>query len=331
MVLSTAWLLCAAPARAQSADDKAAAEALFDDGKKLFLAKKYAEACPKLESSQKLDPGIGTLLYLADCYEGLGRVASAWATFRDAAAQAKAAGQGERDRVARQRASQLEPKLYRLTLDVTAPDTPGLKVQRNDSEVKKAVWGSAVPVDPGTYTITASAPGKKTWTGKVQIPDGPGAQAFAIPALEDAPAEAPPPPPPPPPKVTEPAPPPAEPPPPSGLGTQRVAGIAVGAVGVLALGVGAGLGGAAIASNNSAKSACPTVQCGDQNGVDASHRAGTFADASTGLFVAGGVLAVTGLVVILTAPSKAKAPEKKAWIAPAVGAGFAGLSAGRTW
>ncbi|MFT3767467.1 MAG: hypothetical protein QM820_18595 [Minicystis sp.] len=327
-----AIVLAGRPARAQSADDKAAAEALFDEGKKLFLEKKYSQACPKLESSQRLDPGIGTLLYLADCYEGMGRIASAWATFREAAGAAKTAGQAERERVARARATMLEPKLYKLTISVAATDTPGLEVKRNDVVVKKDVWNAGLPVDPGAYQITASAPGKKPWSAKVQIPEGAGAQTVAIPALEDAPAAPlPPKAPEPPPKVAEPPPPP--PPPPSGLGPQRTAGIAVGVTGLVAVGVGGIMGGLAISRNGTAKNLCPEVECSDAEGVSASQQAGTFADASTGLMIAGGVMAVTGLVLILTAPS-AKAPDRapdKAWILPAFGGGYAGLVAGRRW
>ena len=50
---------------AQSASDKAQAQALFDDGRHLMEQGKFAEACRKLEGSQKLDPGAGTLLNLA--------------------------------------------------------------------------------------------------------------------------------------------------------------------------------------------------------------------------------------------------------------------------
>lgn len=332
-------LLCAAslsmfdarPAFAQSADDKAAAEALFDEGKKLFVAKKFAEACPKLEASQKLDPGIGNLLFLADCYEGLGRVASAWAAFREAAALSRAANQPDREKVARTRAAALDSKLHKLAIVVSTPDLPGLKIKRNESDLKKETWGAALPVDPGAHTITVTATGKKPWSTKVQIAEGPGSDTVTIPTLEDAPPE----PVSPPPPSLAPVAPAAEPPPPAPfkMGSQHIAGLAVGGAGLVAVGVAGAFAGLAASANSTAKTACPKPKCIDQDGVDASIRAGTFADASTALFIAGGALVATGPIVFLTAPSsKPAAPAKeRAWITPVLGPRFSGLSIGRTW
>src|SRR5688500_5523674 len=79
-----------------SASDKAAAEALFDQGLRLMKQNSFSEACPKLEESNRIDPAVGTLLYLGECYERVGKTASAWATFREAASLATNSSQPDR-------------------------------------------------------------------------------------------------------------------------------------------------------------------------------------------------------------------------------------------
>src|SRR5438445_7058461 len=85
----------ATPVIAQTPANSAAAETLFQEGRKLMEEKKFEQACPKLADSQKLAPSAATLLNLAFCYEKIGRTASAWATYRDAASAAKAAGRDD--------------------------------------------------------------------------------------------------------------------------------------------------------------------------------------------------------------------------------------------
>jgi len=87
----------AAPSLAQSAADKATAETLFDEGRRLLVQNKLPEACSKFAESQRLDPAIGTQLNLGDCYERTGRLASAWAQFREASAAARLAKDAKRD------------------------------------------------------------------------------------------------------------------------------------------------------------------------------------------------------------------------------------------
>jgi hypothetical protein len=42
---------------------------LFDEAERLVASGKYADACPKYAESNRLDPQLGVLMYLADCYE----------------------------------------------------------------------------------------------------------------------------------------------------------------------------------------------------------------------------------------------------------------------
>src|SRR6185369_5679854 len=93
-------LLLAHPAVAWAdtpADRAARAQGLYDAAAELIKAGKFAEACPKLEESQRLDPAMGTQFFLAGCYEKTGRPTSAWSLFLEVAAAAKAAGNTVRE------------------------------------------------------------------------------------------------------------------------------------------------------------------------------------------------------------------------------------------
>src|SRR5262245_52199416 len=72
-----------------SDDERAAAQVLFDEGRKLLKDEKIELACAKFAESMRLDHAVGTQLNLADCYEKLGRTASAWINWVEAAARSK--------------------------------------------------------------------------------------------------------------------------------------------------------------------------------------------------------------------------------------------------
>jgi hypothetical protein len=173
-----------APARAlaQSGDSAAAARALFSEARALAAAGNHADACPKFEESLRLNRGIGTQYNLADCLERTGRTASAWGHFLEVAAAARAAGQGERETVARDRAAALEPKLARLVIQVEN-DLPGLEVKRDGVAVGAASYRTATPVDPGKHVVEATAPGRKRWTSEIDVPAGPGTVSVRVPEL----------------------------------------------------------------------------------------------------------------------------------------------------
>jgi hypothetical protein len=177
-----------ANARAQSATDSATAETLFNEALSLLEKEQPAEACPKLEESQRLDPGIGTLLYLADCYRQLGRTASAWATFRDAAYLAKDRSD-EREELAQEHAAALEAQLSYLKLEVTPQPGVQLVLMHDDKTVGQALWGTAFPTDPGEHRLRAEAPGKETWSQTLTIVEGPHETTVVVPVLADLPPE----------------------------------------------------------------------------------------------------------------------------------------------
>lgn len=167
-VLALSALLGARPAIAQ----KAEANLLFDEARVAMASRDYAQAISKLEQSQQLDPAVGTLLNLGECYVAVGRTASAWATYRDASSLAASTKQRERERFASRKAQELEARLSRLEV-VVKPDArvPGLTISRSNVPIPEGLWGAAVPVDPGTQRLEAKAPGRIGWSLDVHVAD----------------------------------------------------------------------------------------------------------------------------------------------------------------
>src|SRR5580658_2599132 len=161
-LFACAVALTVVPARAQKAPEVGKADALFNAGRSLLEAGEYADACPKFAESQKLAPGLGVTLYLADCYERLGRTASALAEFRRAALIASERGD-KRGAVAQERAANLESQVPELVIVVTpATRAQGVTVIRDGEPVPSTQWDLPTPIDPGDHEVSVSAPSKTT-------------------------------------------------------------------------------------------------------------------------------------------------------------------------
>jgi hypothetical protein len=185
LLVSTTLVLGALsrPALAQLTPEKAAQKA-FDEGMKLLDQGKVADACPKLEESQRLDPAMGTQYRLAECWEKLGRTASAYTLFRQVVSEAQAAGRDDRAATSTARATALESRLTRILIIVPpGARAKGLIVRRDGAIVEEAQWGKGVAIDPGDHLVTATAPGKKTWENQQQARSG--TVEVTIPWLED--------------------------------------------------------------------------------------------------------------------------------------------------
>lgn len=173
----------AQPVAGESVDPRAME--LFQEGRALTTEGKYGAACAKFEESLRLRRGIGTLYNLADCYEKLGHTAKAWRGFRDAASEAATSGQPERAAAAQERADALEPSLLKLRILVSseAQATAGLTLSRDGDRVPQDEWGIAVPVDPGNYRVSATAPGRREWSSAVIVREPGKVVVVSIPDL----------------------------------------------------------------------------------------------------------------------------------------------------
>ncbi|MBS2017926.1 MAG: hypothetical protein JST00_33935 [Deltaproteobacteria bacterium] len=290
--------------------DKALAEALFDQGVAAMKQGQNAEACPKLAESQRLDPAPGTLLYLADCYEKVGKLATAWATFREAAASAHAGNQPAREELGNRRAALLAKELPYVT--VAAPSAAsGTEIRLDDTPLRTALWGTEVPVDPGSHAIHASGAGLVPWSTTINVGRGEHVRVDVPVLAREAGGQAPA-------AVSPPSEPTTSPPPevhePGRRSWQRPAGLVIGAVGLVAIGVGSVFGARAFSKWGDAEPLCPNDLCTPE-GRELADSASSAAGLSTGMFVAGAVLATTGAVLFFTAPKSASSMRARAGVA----------------
>jgi hypothetical protein len=296
-------LLLLSSSGAAESTNKAAAEVLFERGRQLLSEQRIAEACAEFEASREVEAGIGTLLYLGDCYEQLGRTASAWASFKEAASLAQARSD-ERERVASIRASALEPRLTRLALRVPEADrVDGLTIRIAGAPIPRASWGIGLPVDPGWQRVEAMAPGHEAWSKTVRTAGG-GLVVLDVPRLRKRaasqpvsgvqPARA----------SSAPAPEAdrsAESKPGSG---QRTVALVLGGVGVAAIATGTVLAVQAQRKNDSSLRHCPNdPNVCSSRGKELRDVALDYAHASTAVFAAGGALVLASFVVYISSPS----------------------------
>jgi hypothetical protein len=278
---------------AAQAESEAAARELFNEARELAGKGQYAPACPKLEAASRLYRGSGLLITLGDCYEHLGRTASAWTTFGDAASVAAAIGRSDDEAEAKRRQRALEPRLSRLAIHVSN-GAEGLTIARDGVSLDAAAWGAPIPVDPGTHTVSARAPGRAPWstsiavtqTGQtvtVDVPDVAPAALAPVPPLASSPIA-------------------KEPDSDHNAGASvpywtglRIAGVTIAGAGVLAVGAGGVLGLVAKSRYDSATGEMGAAQHDDSvTAVDQ-------ANAATWVMSVGAVVAAAGVVVWLTA------------------------------
>jgi len=144
----------------------------------------FADACPKLRASQKIEPKSGTLMVLASCHEQEGKIATAWAEYKEAVGLARSEGRQDYADKATALATGIAPKLSRLRLEPAAGAAPAaMAITIDGAAVDGAALGTALPVDPGEHLVQASAPGRISWSNKVLVGPAADLQTVQIPEL----------------------------------------------------------------------------------------------------------------------------------------------------
>lgn len=281
------------------AGDAALADKHFKRGKTLMTEGKHAEACEAFGASMKEEPSGGAALGFGRCNELLGKTATAWREYRRAAELFGDKGDAERKKFANEQALALEPKLSKLTIRAPA----GVTVTQNG---EAAEIGTAVPVDPGKYTIEASRAGHETWSTSVVVEPNGDSEIVDVPAL-DALASA--------------KPRPAAPVEDEGPNPFLVSGIVIGGVGAAVAIAGGILGGTVLGDASDAENdpaLCPAKRC-TPAGREAIEDAADKALAADVLIGVGAGVAATGIVLFVI--GLLAEPEERAWLSP-FGAGM---------
>jgi hypothetical protein len=165
-----------APASAQVVGAESAAQLRFQRGRELFVARDHRGALDEFRAANQLVASPNTRLYIARCLRELGQWAESLVEFQRAAAEAADRAQSEprygatRD-AARQELELVRPRVGSLTL--RAPHAPeGLEVRVGETVVQTATFDVAMPTNPGTLEVRATAPGRLPYRGAAVVQAG---------------------------------------------------------------------------------------------------------------------------------------------------------------
>jgi len=157
-------LLACVPAIAHAQSPQASE--LFKEGRDLYKAGKYTEACDKFAHSQDMDPQIGTLFNLAQCDEKIGKLASALAAYREVVAKDTNA---KRKAAAAELQSHLEPRVPKLVVQIVKPPPSLVLTLDGPTGAKPIDANQPTEIDLGEYTVIARADGFRELSAKVKI------------------------------------------------------------------------------------------------------------------------------------------------------------------
>jgi hypothetical protein len=264
-----------APAATPTAARVQEAERLFELGTARMDAGDFAAACPLLEQSQAADASSGTLLNLGDCYEHLGRTASADRAFAEASEVARTTGHPDRVQVAELRRARLAPRISKLRL-LPPPAPTGVTISLDDQPPTLALQPLAIAVDPGPHRIRAHAEGYADYVALVSATEASGTLDVVIPNLSAKSAAST--------QSRELATPNAS----HALDAQQIGALSCGAIGIVGVVGGAVFGFRSLSQHAESDQYCKGSVCWDQRGVDAMDRARSSGNLSTAGFLVGG-------------------------------------------
>jgi hypothetical protein len=184
------------------------------------------------------------------------------------------------------------PSVVPLATDEQGVNLVDVKLSIDGVPRSSSLDGTAIDLDPGPHKFTFELASRPVSETTVLVAIGEKNKRVAV-TLEGPPISA--------------------APPHTSMSAQRIAGITLGAAGVLSLGVGVAFGVDALMQQHDA--GCPGNVCGAGANPSALRSAHTDGNVSTATLIVGGVLAAAGVTTWLLAP-RPSAERATGWIRP---------------
>jgi hypothetical protein len=162
-----------APEGDAGGDDLATARRLFTEAMADEGAKRFDTALDKYRKVGTFKDTANVRYRIATCLEALGRRAEALSSYASAAKLSEGdRTQADVYKAAADHASQLDRIVPRLTVVLPANAPPDTQVRVDDAPVDAAALREAIPLDPGTHTIAATASGDRPFRTAVTLGEG---------------------------------------------------------------------------------------------------------------------------------------------------------------
>lgn len=172
-----------APSASAWAAERSAASGValqtFEEGRKLFEQRQFAAALRSFEASLSLQPSPNTRLYIARCFRGLGKVASATAAFRLASREAedRVATTGEQRFAATGKSASLEadelaPRVPRVALTFRGEVPEAAVLALDGAPLPRVAWERPLELDPGAHVLELTGPHLAPFRAEVTIAEG---------------------------------------------------------------------------------------------------------------------------------------------------------------
>ena len=147
----------------------------YDLAARAYQSRRFGDAVLLLEESLRLHRSPNARLLLGHCYRDLGRLGTAYTTYRAAereAAERLRAGQRQYDEARKSALAEmadLEPRVPNLTVAIPANIPADFSVKLDGLPFAREQWGTVVPLDPGKHELTASGTKLRTLTRAIEL------------------------------------------------------------------------------------------------------------------------------------------------------------------